>query len=143
MQKVHVATTPLEKEQAMEVRRTVFIEEQGVPAAIEMDENDATAIHFVAYQYTQPIAAGRIREIEPGFGKVERVCVLPEYRGQHIGIMLMEAMEEHARSIGMFKLKLNSQTYAIPFYEKLGYAITSDEFFEADISHHSMEKNLL
>jgi len=143
LQKVKVATTPLEKEQAMEIRRTVFIEEQGVPAAIEMDANDATAIHFVGYQFEQPIAAGRIREIEPGIGKVERVCVLPEYRGQHIGVQLMEAMEEHARSIGIYKLKLNSQSYAIPFYEKLGYAITSEEFFEAGISHHSMEKNLL
>ncbi|MDN7241458.1 GNAT family N-acetyltransferase [Planococcus sp. N028] len=143
MQKIKVATTPLEKEQAMEVRRTVFIEEQGVPAAIEMDANDATAIHFVGYQFAQPIAAGRIREIEPGIGKVERVCVLPEYRGHRTGVLLMEAMEEHARSIGIFKLKLNSQSYAIPFYEKLGYAITSEEFFEADISHRSMEKNLL
>ncbi|PSL26495.1 putative GNAT family N-acyltransferase [Planomicrobium soli] len=143
MQKVIVATTPLEKEQAMEVRRTVFIEEQGVPAAIEMDANDATAIHFVGYQFTQPIAAGRIREIEPGVGKVERVCVLPEYRGQHVGVQVMEAMEEHARSNGIFKLRLNSQSYAIPFYEKLGYVITSPEFFEADIPHQSMEKNII
>lgn len=143
MQKVKVAATPLEKEQAMEIRRTVFIEEQGVPASIEMDANDATAVHFVGYQLEQPIAAGRIRELEPGTGKVERVCVLPEYRGQHIGVLVMQAMEEHARTIGMTKLKLNAQSYAIPFYEKLGYAITSPEFFEAGISHHSMEKYIL
>jgi predicted GNAT family N-acyltransferase len=143
VQKVKVAATPLEKEQAMEVRRTVFIEEQGVPAAIEMDANDATAVHFVGYQLEQPIAAGRMREIEPGTGKVERVCVLPEYRGQNVGVQIMKAMEEYARTNGIFKLKLNSQSYAIPFYEKLGYAITSEEFFEAGISHHSMEKNIL
>jgi predicted GNAT family N-acyltransferase len=140
---VKVASTPFEKEQAMAVRRTVFIEEQEVPADIEMDRHDATAVHFVGYQLEQPIAAGRIREIESGTGKVERVCVLPEFRGQHVGVLIMEAMEEHARSIGLFKLKLNAQSYAIPFYEKLGYTITSPEFFEAGISHHSMEKQIM
>jgi predicted GNAT family N-acyltransferase len=143
LQKVKVATTPLEKEQAMAIRRTVFIEEQEVPAEIEMDEHDKTAVHFVGYNFEQPIAAARMRQIDSGVGKVERVCVLPEYRGQRTGVLIMEALEEQARSMGLFKLKLNSQSYAIPFYEKLGYTITSPEFFEAGISHHSMEKSIM
>ncbi|MGI2327411.1 GNAT family N-acetyltransferase [Planococcus sp. YIM B11945] len=143
MQKVKIAETPLEKEQALAVRRTVFIEEQGVPATIELDEHDRTAVHFVGYELAQPIAAGRMREYEPGVGKVERVAVLPSYRGQHVGVAIMEAMEEYARSNGYFRLKLNAQSYAIPFYEKLGYVITSDEFYDAGIPHKSMEKQVM
>lgn len=142
MQKVKIATTELHKEQGFDVRRKVFVDEQGVPVHIEMDEYDDTAIHFVGFNLEQPIAAGRIREIEMGIGKVERVCVLPEFRGQHVGILMMDAMEEYAQANSLFTLKLNAQSYAIPFYEKLGYNITSPEFLDAGIPHRAMEKNL-
>jgi predicted GNAT family N-acyltransferase len=138
--KVKIAENQMEKEQAFDIRRKVFVEEQQVPIHIEMDEYDDSAIHFVGYQIVQPIAAGRIRELESGLGKVERVCVLSEYRGQQIGVMMMNEMEEYARAHGIFRLKLNAQTHALAFYEKLGYEITSDEFMDAGIPHKSMEK---
>ncbi|MBT2570386.1 GNAT family N-acetyltransferase [Planococcus sp. ISL-110] len=140
MLKVKIAQNQLEKEQAFDIRRKVFVEEQHVPLHIEMDEYDDSAIHFVGYQLEQPIAAGRIREVETGLGKVERVCVLSEYRGQQIGVLIMNELEEYARTNGLFRLKLNAQTHALAFYEKLGYDITSDEFLDAGIPHKSMEK---
>src|SRR5690606_8959771 len=132
----------LEKEQAFDIRRKVFVDEQQVPVHIELDEHDDSAVHFVGFNLAQPIAAGRIREIGQGIGKVERVSVLPEFRGQHVGILLMEAMEEYARSASISILKLNSQSHAIPFYEKLNYTVTSPEFLDAGIPHRTMEKNL-
>lgn len=142
MQKVKIADNPLKKEHAYEVRRTVFVEEQGVPLHIELDEYDDSATHFVGYDSDRPIAAGRVREVESGIGKVERVCVLPAYRGQHVGVLMMNGMEEYARSVNLFKLKLNAQSYAIPFYEKLGYTVTSPEFMDAGIPHRAMEKSV-
>src|SRR5690606_40702304 len=58
--KVKITENQLEKEQAFDIRRKVFVEEQQVPIHIEMDEHDDSAIHFVGYQLEQPIAAGRI-----------------------------------------------------------------------------------
>ena len=58
----------------------MFVEEQGVPLSLELDELDETADHFVVYTENTPIGAGRIREIDNGIGKVERVCILPEFR---------------------------------------------------------------
>jgi predicted GNAT family N-acyltransferase len=139
---VAIANESKEREDAFTVRRKVFVEEQGVPLSLEWDEFDETADHFVVYSEDTPIGAGRIREIEKGIGKVERVCVLPEYRGRHLGNLVMQALEEHAKSIALKKIVLNSQSYAIPFYEKLGYTVTSPEFMDADIPHRAMEKNL-
>lgn len=143
MLKVKIAETPAEKEQAFDVRRKVFVEEQGVPLHIEMDEYDDSATHFVGFNLEQPIAAARIRETESGIGKIERVCVLPEYRGQHVGVLMMNEMEEYAKTAGLFTLKLNSQSYAIPFYEKLGYEVSSPEFLDAGIPHRAMVKNIM
>jgi predicted GNAT family N-acyltransferase len=129
-----------ELDQAYTIRKKVFVEEQGVPLELEIDEFDASAVHFIVYDDQTPIAASRFREYEPNVGKVERVCVLKEYRGKQIGNLLMNKIEQYATEKDFKKLKLNAQVYAIPFYEKLQYKITSDEFMDADIPHRSMEK---
>ncbi len=91
---VKIVTTSSEREDAFSVRRKVFVEEQGVPLSLELDELDETADHFVVYTENTPIGAGRIREIDSGIGKVERVCILPEFRGKHLGKLIMQALEE-------------------------------------------------
>ena len=53
-----------EREDAFSVRRKVFVEEQGVPLSLELDELDKTADHFVVYTENTPIGAGRIRETD-------------------------------------------------------------------------------
>jgi len=138
--RVTVAESKAEREDAFQVRKNVFVEEQGVPLTLELDEHDDNASHFIVYSDEQPIGAGRIREIDRNVGKVERVCVLKEYRGKHLGNMIMLALEEHAKKTGMKKIVLNAQSYAVPFYEKLGYIVTSPEFMDADIPHRAMEK---
>ncbi|MGK7378600.1 GNAT family N-acetyltransferase [Planococcus sp. 1R117A] len=143
MIKVKIAEKPIEKEQAYDVRRKVFVEEQGIPLHIELDEFDDSAVHFVAYELEQPIAAARIRELEMGIGKIERVCVLPEYRGQHVGLLMMNEMEQYAQKAGLFTLKLNAQSYAVPFYEKLDYSVNSPEFLDAGVPHRAMEKKII
>ncbi|MCK9906718.1 GNAT family N-acetyltransferase, partial [Frankia sp. Cpl3] len=102
----------------------VFIEEQQVPEEIEIDLNDEApkTIHFVAYADEKPVGASRLRTYAPGIGKVERVAVLGSERGTGLGRKIMEVMEETARQHGYTKLKLNAQTHAQVFYEKLGYS---------------------
>jgi len=134
--------TDNEKNDAFLVRQQVFVAEQGVPVHLELDDFDQTAVHFVAYDRELPIGAGRIREPEPGIAKVERVCILPNYRGKHLGNLMMEKMESYAKETGLTSVKLNAQSYAVPFYEKLRYEITSPEFMDAGIPHRAMKKDL-
>ncbi|MFC7365373.1 MULTISPECIES: GNAT family N-acetyltransferase [Bhargavaea] len=140
MVSLKLASTETEREDAFTVRKAVFVEEQGVPIHIELDDLDQEAVHFIAYDGEQPIAAGRIRDIGDGVGKVERVCVLPEYRGRRLGQQMMVMLEEHARKVGLSKIRLNAQNHAVPFYEKIGYSVTSPEFMDAGIPHRVMEK---
>ncbi|MFD1206045.1 MULTISPECIES: GNAT family N-acetyltransferase [Sporosarcina] len=142
MFEVKIACTEKERDDAFFVRKKVFVEEQGVPLNLEIDEFDKSATHFVVYEDERPIGAGRIREIQEGIGKVERVCILKEYRGKHLGNLAMKALEKQAQETKMKKIVLNAQSYAIPFYEKLGYVVTSPEFMDADIPHRAMEKDI-
>ncbi len=139
---VKLAQTEQEKELAFDIRKKVFVEEQGIPIHLEIDEFDQSATHFFVLEDDEPIAAARIRETESNVGKVERVCVLPGHRRKHLGVLLMNALEQHAKQNGWEKLKLNAQTSAIPFYEKLAYQVTSPEFDDAGIPHRAMEKEI-
>lgn len=139
---VKLVTTDEDRERAFALRKEVFVKEQGVPLNLELDEHDETAIHFLVNDGNDTIATARLREIEPKVGKVERVCVLNSYRGKRLGVLIMETVERYASEINYQKLKLNAQVYAVPFYEKLEYVVTSPEFMDAGIPHRAMEKKI-
>ena len=139
---VKLVTTDEDRERAFALRKEVFVKEQGVPLSLELDEHDATAIHFIVNDGEDTIATARLREIEPKIGKVERVCVLSSYRGKRLGVLIMKTVEQYAKSIDFKTLKLNAQSYAVPFYEKLDYVVTSPEFMDAGMPHRAMEKQL-
>ena len=143
------------------VRRAVFIDEQGVSEAEEMDGRDEAATHIVAYadpddnrEHTdtgsatghhddlQPVGTARLRLTDHGEAKPERVAVLEPYRGEGIGEQLMAAIEREARDQGCTRARLHGQTAVETFYHDLGYETTSDVFQEADIPHVEMEKQL-
>jgi ElaA protein len=74
------------------LRRTVFIEEQGVSEADEVDDRDGEAIHLLATVAGRPVGSARLL-IEGDTGKIGRVCVLAEARGTGLGAALMRAAE--------------------------------------------------
>lgn len=139
------ATTDDRLDDALDVRREVFVEGQGVPADLERDDYDERAgtIHFVAYDGDRPVGAARLRPAGEGVGKVQRVAVRESDRGQGWGRRLMAALEDAAREAGYDRLELDAQTHAVTFYERLDYEVTSEEVFtDAGIPHLSMAKDL-
>lgn len=139
---VKIVETKQEHDDAFAIRKKVFVEEQGVPLHLECDAEDATATHFIMYDNDEPVGAARLRSIDNNTAKIERVCILQSQRGKKLGALIMKGMEKHAISINKKTLKLHAQSYAIPFYEKLGFTVTSPEFMDAGIPHRAMEKNI-
>lgn len=139
---VRVVEQKEDYENALSVRRVVFVEEQQVPIELEIDNYEEASTHFVAYDDEHlPVGAGRLRS-KGDWAKVERICVLKDRRREHIGEAIMERLEEVARKEGFKRLSLNAQTHAQKFYEKLGYQVTSELFYEAGIPHVEMRKDL-
>ena len=121
------------------IRRRVFIDEQGVPESAELDGLDREAVSWIARLADQPIGTARAR-ILAGSAKAERVAVLPEYRRQGIGEALMRVLERWAFDRGLERVTLNAQESAVPFYQRLGYAVRGEPFEEAGIPHRAMSK---
>lgn len=116
------------------IRKKVFIEEQNVPVAIEVDDMEFKAVHFLVEEDHMPVSTARYL-VKDGWAKVGRVAVLKEYRGQKIGSFIMVNIIEYAQSQGLEGLKLSSQEHAKGFYEKLGFVAYGEIFMEADIPH--------
>lgn len=137
--RVSVVQNEKELRDAFAVRFKVFVEEQKVPKEEELDEHDEKAVHVVLYDENLPVGTGRIREAD-GYGKLERICILEDYRGKGAGKMIMNELENIAAP-NLPAFKLNAQTQAVPFYERLGYTVVSEEFLDAGIPHVTMTKN--
>jgi predicted GNAT family N-acyltransferase len=148
---IRLAAGPADIEDAFAVRHDVFVTEQGVPPELERDELDEAAEHFIAYAEGHPVGAGRLvveapgfEGIDPGLGPVAhlgRLAVRPEARGSGLGVAMVRAIEARAVERGLQVLALSSQTYAIPFYERLGYAAGGPEFDDAGIAHRWMSRS--
>ena len=133
---VRLSEVPWETHAAelMAVRRAVFIEEQGVPEAEELDGEDAAAKHFLAEdEHGNPIGTARLL----ASGQIGRMAVLPEWRGRDIGAGLLARAVEAARGDGL-DVFLHAQVHALGFYERNGFKASGDVFLEADIEHRRM-----
>ena len=118
------------------LRREVFIEEQGVPEAEELDDKDEVAIHLLALDEA-PLGSARLL-ILGETGKIGRVCVVKAARGRGIGAALIRAAVERFRAMGLTQAKLGAQIHALGFYEALGFEATGPVYDDAGIPHRDM-----
>ena len=124
------------------LRRTVFIEEQNVSEAEEVDGRDGEALHILATLDGEALGCARIL-IGDGVAKIGRVCVLKQARGSGLGAAIIEACLDVARDqIGVTKAKLGAQTHALGFYEQLGFTAFGPIYDDAGIPHRDMERAL-
>lgn len=128
---------------ALAIRKKVFIEEQSVDEALEIDELEDKSTHIVGYKGTIPCCTARLYLKDSSHLKIQRVAVLKEYRLKGVGKCLLEEIENLAQNLSSVRhLVLDSQDHAIPFYEKAGFIIIGDGFMDAGIPHHHMQKEI-
>jgi predicted GNAT family N-acyltransferase len=143
MVNVRLAESEKDRELCLSLRRTVFVEEQGVPPSMEVDEHDRSdAVHALATWNGVPAGTGRVVLDGKGAARIGRMAVVDDVRGRGIGRALLAVLEERARARGAAKLVLWAQVSARPFYEKAGYRVVSEKpFDDAGIPHVAMEKH--
>jgi predicted GNAT family N-acyltransferase len=124
------------------VRGAVFVREQGIPAALEWDAEDAHAVHALVMDPDhQPIATGRLL-IQDTQARIGRMAVLPAWRGRGVGTEVLRCLLDEARRHGVHKVVLHAQTTAVSFYERFSFVREGDEYLEAGIPHYRMTLTL-
>lgn len=124
-----------------EIRRKVFVEEQGIPEDLEFDELDKQALFCVVYEQekkTQTVATGRMINLSESEYKIGHIAVLNEYRGQDYGDMIVRMLINKAFMSGALNVYVDSQEHAVNFYKKIGFTENNHTFEEAGITRHEM-----
>jgi predicted GNAT family N-acyltransferase len=135
---IEVGSDRSRMEQAWALRRRVFIEEQHVPEEIELDADDARAVHALALERQRPVGCGRMLECGD-YVKIGRMAVSAERRGAGVGRRVLEFLLERARRRGFRRAVLDAQLHAEGFYLKQGFTPVGEVFEEAGIMHRRME----
>jgi YbgC/YbaW family acyl-CoA thioester hydrolase len=128
---------------ASRIRSEVFVTEQRIPAELEWDEADATAVHAVAYnRLGQAVATGRLLPATEGIAKVGRMAVHQVLRGCGFGEQVLRALADEATRRGDRGIELHAQRTAREFYARLGFEPRGVPYEEAGIPHIDMTSAL-
>lgn len=122
------------------LRETVFVNEQKVARDKVWDGTDGRCAHVVARSSDDRSAIGTGRLATDG--KIGRLAVLPEWRGQGVGGAMLLALIDQAKERHLAEIYLHAQTSAIGFYERCGLVAEGDGFTEVGIAHRKMSLKL-
>lgn len=122
------------------IRRVVFIEEQHIDEADELDGTDAACLHLVVYDEGVPAATGRVMVGREAF-VIGRIAVLPAYRGRKLGALTVRLLIHACTQMGGDQQIVHAQISARGFYEKLGFTAIGDVYEDAGIPHITMTHN--
>ncbi|WP_461213016.1 GNAT family N-acetyltransferase [Lacticaseibacillus sp. GG6-2] len=123
---------------ALAIRQAVFVREQHVDPALEVDADEDRCTYFVAYEAGLPIGCARLLPEDYGY-HVQRVAVEKAFRHRGVGKALLDAMRKFAQEVQAPELRLGAQIQALGFYKALGYTPTDKpQFEEAGIQHQEM-----
>ena len=131
-----------ELEEAFNIRRRVFVEEQAISEDIELDEYDSVATHIIVKDGDRAIATARVQFPGKGIAKIERMAVLKDFRRRGIGSSIISFLIKEFRKRKIEQIVLHAQYAVVDFYRSCGFKETGEPFIEAGIKHIRMEKKL-
>lgn len=123
---------------AFEVRRQIFVEEQGISQDLEFDGRDSEALHMVVVDGDRVIGTARVLFLTANQAKLERMAVLKPFRCKGIGRRVISFLNEELRKRQVKQVVLNAQYSAVGFYKSCGFEESGLPFCEAGIKHIKM-----
>jgi predicted GNAT family N-acyltransferase len=131
-----------ELKEAFQVRKRVFVEEQGISEDLELDGYDSKALHMVVQYGERIIGTARVLFPTPGVAKIERMAILKIFRRKGIGRKIISFLNGKLKIKKISKVIVHAQCSAAPFYRACGFVESGVPFNEAGIPHIKMEIQL-
>jgi GNAT superfamily N-acetyltransferase len=129
-------------EQSLVLRNRVLIEAVGRHENCRDFDFPDKDIYLSAFDGDLLIGTAIITPLDDTSVQLRQMAVHEDYQGKGIGRQIVSEFEKLVLELGYSQVVLHGRELALPFYEKLGYKITSDVFYEIEIAHYEMKKNL-
>ena len=138
------ATNTAHQAAAYYVRIQAMARKHHIPLDVEFDQHDTPETKYiVAVDDFLPVATCRLYPLDSEKIMLGRIVVLPEYRHQGLGTMVVKEAENWAKELGYKIAVLESRENKIPFYEQIGYSADLSQKIVGDtFICYRMEKSL-
>ena len=137
------ATETWQQAGAYYVRIQAMAKKHHITLRAEFDEHDTPDTKYIVITDSDfPIATARMYPLDGHSMMIGRVVVLPEYRRQGIGTMVVAECEEWAEELGFSKTVVESRDNKIGFYEQLLYEVVGEPVDGETFRVIRMEKDL-
>ena len=132
--------TAKELYEILKARAEIFIMEQSINYQ-DMDDIDYRSLHCFYMENNKVVAYLRAFPEKDCVDAVRIGRVLTLKHGSGMGRRLMEeSMVQIKDKMNCKRIVMDAQTHTIGFYEKFGFEVTSEEFWEEGILHVAMER---
>ena len=112
-----------ELKSAFEVRKKVFVEEQGISEDLELDGHDSEALHMVVTDGERVIGTARVLFLADSQAKIERMAILKPFRRKGIGRGIISFLNEELKNREVEQVVLHAQYAVVDFYKSIQYMV--------------------
>lgn len=137
-----IETGTLQYNEMAVLRMKVLLEPIGIPSSYINPEKEKDDFLIGAFKKGKLIGCCILSKLTPATLQLRQMAVDALFQKKGIGAAIIAFAEDFARNNGFCILMMHARDTVIPFYEKCGYKISGDAFFEVGISHHKMGKAL-
>lgn len=127
----------------VELRREVLRRPLGLDYTSEQLADEADELHLGGWLGERLAGCLVLKDRGNGLVQMRQVAVAPELRGSGVGRELVAEAEAEARRRGFERMTLHARESAVAFYERLGYKIEGEPFYEIGLPHRLMYKAML
>ena len=131
-----------EYQQMVKLRDDLLRKPLGLSFSEQELEKEKENMLIAAFEDDEMLGCCMLVEENPATVRLRQMAVMNDLQGKGIGRALMGFAENLARDRGYRVMSMHARKNTLPFFEKMGYQRTGDEFIEITIPHYIMEKKL-
>lgn len=142
---IRLALSTEEIQMALQLRKEVFVAEQGMFEQSDADDHDSASLFLNAWRNGTTLM-GTVRcysdSHEKGAWWGGRLAVAEKYRLRGVGVYLIEAAVEEMKRRGAKRFFAKVQEQNVKLFEKLGWQARGEAFKVQEHPHQLMEADL-
>ncbi|MEO6404143.1 MAG: GNAT family N-acetyltransferase [Ferruginibacter sp.] len=131
-----------EYKQMVELRKLILREPLGLKFTDEEIAKEKDDILIAAFDEDKILACCILSHMDDSCLRLRQMAVADNLQHKGIGASIIIFAENLARDKGYKKISMHARNTVLGFYEKFGYKIKGEEFYEVTLPHHIMEKKL-
>ncbi|HUS01813.1 MAG TPA: GNAT family N-acetyltransferase [Chitinophagaceae bacterium] len=131
-----------EYQQMVELRNEILRKPLGLTFDSKELAREKDDVLIAAFEEDKMLGCCLLTKVDNQCVRLRQMAVQNNLQGKGIGATMMNYAENVARDAGYHKVVMHARKPTVPFFEKLGYKVTGNEFEEITIAHYIMEKKL-